>query len=694
MMLRRLFPLLLLLTLPVAAHALEGKWTPQQVLQLDAAWLKKEGLQISPAQLQTLLSATVNVGGCSGGFVSPDGLFITNHHCLFGVLQEHSTPQNDIITNGFLARTRAQELTSKTTRLTFPKRFVDVSDQVLASVPKGATDAERLRAIERKMTGLVATCEQQPNTRCKIAAHDAGVQYVLQETTEVQDVRLVYAPPRSIGEYGGEVDNWMWPRHTGDFAIGRAYVNGQPFHPAQWLPISSKGVEAGDFVMVLGYPGVTYRSLTAGEMGERHQFFTARNDVYGEWIRILEETTKTNQQGAIAVASTLKSMHNRRKNAEGQLAGFKRGSILDQQTTRDAQVLQWAGSKSEHREAVEAHRTLTAMAKEQQQTLAHDFLLQQIHYTATSLGPLGPRSLIVATNVARAAIERQKPDADRLPAFMQRSVGRVREQLEREQKNYYDVADKAMLASFVRRALQLPESNRIEAIDRLFEGKNVEQTIDALYANSKVLDLTERMKMLDETPEQLRARRDPLLDLGFALDAELRLMGERTERWDAMISRLRPRWRRAVVAHAGKPVAPDANSTLRVSFAHVQGYSPRDGVAYVPKTTLRGIAEKNTGEEPFDAPQAIVDAARANPDLTVNFLSDADTTGGNSGSPTLNGRGEVVGLNFDRVWENVANDFGYTPEVNRNINVDIRYLLWLLKDVQHADELLKELNVR
>ncbi|HEX7155491.1 MAG TPA: S46 family peptidase [Thermoanaerobaculia bacterium] len=691
MTLRRLLPLLILLALPVAAYALEGKWTPQQVLELDAAWLKKEGLEITPAQLQTLLSATVNVGGCSGGFVSPDGLFVTNHHCLFGVLQEHSTPQNDIIEKGFLARTRDAELPSKTTRLTFPKRFVDVGAQVLAAVPKNATDTERLRAIERKMNDLVAECEKQPNTRCKVAAHDGGVQYILQEATELADVRLVYAPPRSVGEYGGEVDNWMWPRHTGDFAIGRAYVNGQPFRPAQWLPISSKGVKPGDFVMVLGYPGITYRSLTADEMTERHQFFTARNDVYSEWIRILEETSKGNAEGGIAVANTLKTLHNRRKNAEGQLAGFKRGSILDQQKQRDEAVLAWAQSREEHRPSVAARAALTAMAREQQQTFDHDFLLQQIQYTPASLGPLGPRALVLAANVTRAATERQKPDAERDATFMERNIARVRQQLEREQKNYFAAADKAMFASFVRRALQLPRSSRLETIDRAFEGKNVEQTIDTLYAGSKVLDLNERMKMFDETPQQLRARRDPLLELGFALDSELRQMKQRVEQWDATISRLRPVWRRAVIAHAGKPVAPDANSTLRVSFAHVMGYAPRDGVMYTPQTFLRGIVEKNTGAEPFNAPAAVL---RGRPDLPINFLSDADTTGGNSGSPTLNGRGELVGLNFDRVWENVANDFGYNPDVNRNVNVDIRYMLWLLDEVQNADELLKELRVK
>ena len=199
--------------------------------------------------------------------------------------------------------------------------------------------------------------------------------------------------------------------------------------------------------------------------------------------------------------------------------------------------------------------------------------------------------------------------------------------------------------------------------------------------------------MLSETPEQLHARRDPLIELGFDLDKEIRDLTERRDRWEGTISRLRPVWRRAVIAHAGKPVAPDANGTLRFTYAHIRGYEPRDGVVYTPQTTVAGIVEKHTGEEPFDAPKPLLEAAKKRSDVVVDFLSDADTTGGNSGSPTVNGRGELVGVNFDRVWENVANDFGYNPDVARNVNVDIRYLLWLLSDVYDGNALLKEMGV-
>ncbi|HET8772565.1 MAG TPA: S46 family peptidase [Thermoanaerobaculia bacterium] len=671
-----LLPLLFATTLLGA----EGKWTPQQVLELDPQWLKEQGLQLPPERLWDakrgtgLLAATINTGGCSGGWISGEGLFVTNHHCLFGVLQEHATPENDIITNGFLARSRDAELRSRTVRITIPRRFTDVTFDIVTSIPRGANDAQRYKAIEQKSNEIVAACEKQPGSRCLVAAHDGGVQYVLQETTELSDVRLVYAPPRAVGEFGGEIDNWMWPRHTGDFAIGRAYVDGKPFRPEFFFPLAAKGVAPGDFVMILGYPGTTYRALTAAEMEERHAWFAARANVYRDWIRILEEATKGKSDGEIAVAATVKTLANRQKNGEGQLAGFKRGRILEKQRAADEAVLAW--SREQKRPfTVAAWEGLGAMAAEQKKTADRDFLLDHIRMTPASVSPAGPKALVFAVAIAKSATERQKPDAGRDPVFMERSLGRVRAQLERDQKAFYAPADKALLADFVRRAgMQLG-------------------SIDDLYAGTKLFDLAERMKMFDETPAQLHARKDPLVELGFALISEIDTLVERKNRWEGTISRLRPEWRRAVIAHAGKPIAPDANNTLRVSFAHVQGYAPRDGAFYTPFTTLRGVVDKHTDAEPFDVPDAVLAAAPDDLDLPVNFLADGDTTGGNSGSPVVNGRGELVGVNFDRVWENVANDFGFNPDVARNVSADVRYLLWMLRDVAKATELLKELGL-
>lgn len=673
----------------------EGKWTPQQVLQLGAAWLKKQGLELPASRLWDpqrgtgLLAGAVSLGGCSAGFVSATGLILTNHHCLFGIIQEHSRPDRDLITNGFIARTRDEELPGKTTRITVPRKFTDVTKLIEAAVPAGAGDLARSNAVEAKQKALVAACERTPGARCNVAAFDGGLQYVLVESFELTDIRLVYAPPRAIGEFGGEPDNFRWPRHTGDFAMARAYKDGQPYQPEFYFPISRAGVKPGDFVMVLGYPGRTMRSLTADEMADQRDYlFKLRNEVYGEWIRVLEEVSKGNAEGSIAVAATLKSLNNSHTNAQGQLAGLARGHIIEKQKAADEAVLTWAAHRREFAKAVESKKELDRLAAERRRTATRDFLFQAIQS--------GPLALRQATTLVRLAAERAKPDADREPNFMNRDLPRLRASLERDQTSFYRPADEAMLAVYAERALKLPAQERVAAINETFRPENLKQTVSSLYGSTKVTDLQQRLKMFDETTEQLRARKDPLLHLAFALEPELRAWQTSIRTHEGAVARLRPEWRKVVIAHAGKPVAPDANSTLRVSFAHVQGYVPRDGVLYTPLSTLAGMLEKHTGEEPFAVPKIILDAAKhVKPEqIPLDFLSNADTTGGNSGSPTVNGRGELVGLNFDRVWENVANDFGYNPEIARNVNVDVRFFLWLLEDVQHADGILHELGIK
>jgi len=704
----------------VAAPALagEGKWTPQQVLELDPAWLKAQGLKVPPKRLWDpkrgtgLLAGTVNVGGCSGAFVSETGLLITNHHCVFSIAQEHSSPERDLITQGFLAKSREEELPGKGSRIQVPRGFTDVTKQMLAAVPEGADDLRRQKALERKEKELVAECEKRPATRCQVANFDGGLQYVLLDSVELSDVRLVYAPPRAVGEYGGEEDNWMWPRHSGDFAIVRTYVakdgssapyseQNVPYKAEFFFPLATEGVKPDDFVMVLGYPGSTWRALLAEEMAERQARHHPRvMDVYGELIHILEEEGEKDPAGKIAVASHLKGLHNRYKNSGGQLAGLKRGRIVEKQHEAEESVVAWAGKRKQYQDALRAREELLRKQGERAKTFEREFLLDSMR--------AGARAPYLVVSLARLAEERAKPDLEREPAFMDRELPRLRERLEREQKNFFLPADKRMLHALVRRAQALEEGARIAAIDkhfgRTYSEKEVAKKIDALYAGTKVMVLEERLKMFDETTAQLRARKDPLLDFGMELAAEVSALDAlRDERQGASL-RLRPEWRRAVLAHAGKPVAPDANGTLRVSFAKVKGYSPRDGVFYTPRTTLSGVLEKHTGKEPFDVPEKVAAAAAAKRygrwvdarlgDVPVNFLSDADTTGGNSGSPTVNGKGQLVGVNFDRVWENVANDFGYNPDVARNVNVDVRYVLWLLDQVEDADALLRELGVR
>ncbi len=711
------FSTMLLALLAISpVHALDGKWTPAQVLEIDAARLKQQGLKLPPAALWDakrgtgLLTGTVNIGGCSGAFVSATGLIVTNHHCLFGAVQEHSTPQRDLITDGFLARTQAEELPASTLRVEVPKRFTDVTAQVLASVPAGSDAQARLRAIDATRKALVEACQKQADIKCKVAVFDDGVTYTLIESIELRDVRLVYAPPRAIGEYGGEIDNWSWPRHTGDFAIARAYASAEgrpadradanrPYRSEFHFPISNEGVNEGDFVMVLGYPGITYRALIAEEMRERRErFFVRREDVFGEWIEVLERASKQDAQAKIALAANLKGIHNRYKNAQGQIAGLDRGKIVDRQRNDDAATLAWAAKHPAHGAAVAAHAGLRDVLAEREASWERDFLLNLMPLGAESpaggIPPL-PKSLFYAATLAYSAEERAKPDAERANGFSEADRSKIRERLRREQSQYFAPADQHILAALVRRALALPSSHRIAAVDARFGGMNAAQidaAIGAMYAGTTVLDADARDAMFDDSVDILSARNDTLLAFGRDWARDVRALRERERDWTARAALHRPIWRRAVAAHAGKPIAPDANGTLRISFAHVQGYAPRDGLRYTPFTTLGGVLEKHTGQPPFDAPDAVRAAAEKQMALPVNFLADGDTSGGNSGSPVIDSRGAMVGINFDRVWENVAGDFGFNPNVSRNISVDIRYLLWMLREVSRADALLQELG--
>jgi hypothetical protein len=672
--------LLFLLVFASAAFADEGMWMPQQMPQI-AAELQKAGVTIDPQRLADLtgdpMGAVVSLGGCTASFVSPDGLVVTNHHCAFGSIQHNATPERDLITNGFLARTRAEELPAAPgTKVWVTTNIEDVTARMNAGMTAKTTDVERAKQIDRKNKELVAECEKPGGVRCRVSSFFEGTQYLRTTQMELGDVRLVYAPARMIGEFGGEIDNFEWPRHTGDFAFYRVYVDGKPYHPKHWLKVARQGVNEGDAVLVAGYPGRTFRYKTADEVRHYKEFVYPNNiRYYTDAIHLLEEAGKGNRDVQIRNASRIKSMANSLKNYTSVNEGFLRDRIVESRLERESKMRTASAGLLE-----EIARLNAEQFRDSGRDLVLDFITGR-----------GSPMLQQAVTFVRLATERPKKDLDRVARYQERGWADLKSASDRAQRTIEPGSDRAVVAYFLKEAKDIKP---LQGLD-----------LDALYANTKIASQEERTKMLGESVAQLKARKDSMIDLAFALLPLLEQREHDELAYTGAMARLRPRYFELLRQVSGGAVLyPDANSTLRITVGRVEGYTPRDATYYQPQTTLRGVVEKETGKDPFENPKTLLaaaaDPAKTRPyvdpeihDVPVNFLSTCDTTGGNSGSPTLNAKGELVGLLFDGNYESIDADFLFTQSITRSIHVDAQYMLWVMDAVDGADELLRELGI-
>ena len=656
----------------------EGMWMPQQMPQL-AAELEKAGIDAD--RLANLtgdpLGAVVSLGGCTASFVSAEGLVVTNHHCAFGSIQHNSTPERDLITGGFLARTRAEELPAAPgTKVFVTTNIEDVTARVTAGITPKTADVDRAKRIDRREKELVAECEKPGGVRCRVSSFFEGSQYLRLTQAEIKDVRLVYAPARMIGEFGGEIDNFEWPRHTGDFSFYRAYVDGKPYRPKHWLKVAPQGVSEGDAVIVAGYPGRTFRYKTADEVRHHKEFvYPTGIRYFTDVMRLLEEAGRGSRDIQIRNASRIKGLANSLKNYTSVSEGFTKDRIVESRVEREAKMRATAGD------------TLDAIAK----LNAEHFRTRERDAILDWLVGRGSPMLQQAFTFVRLATERPKKDIDRVAKYQEREWANLESASDRAQRMIEPASDRAVVAYFLGEAAK----HDVQPLAGL--------SLDELYANTKIANQDERKKMLTESVAQLKARKDSMLDLAFAL---LPLFEER-ERADlaytGAMTRLRPAYFDALRKGTGGTLYPDANSTLRITIGRVEGYSPKDATVYTPQTTLRGVVEKETGEDPFQNPKALL-AAASNPaktkpyfdpelgDVPVNFLSTCDTTGGNSGSPTLNAKGELIGLLFDGNYESIDADFLFNPALTRSIHVDAQYMLWVMDAVDGAHELMRELG--
>jgi hypothetical protein len=693
-----------------AAHADEGQWQPHQLPQLKAE-LKRVGITIPAEKLSDLskhpMSAIVSTGGCSASFVSPEGLVVTNHHCAYSAIQRNSTAEKNYIVNGFLAKTRAEELPGgPTLQIYVTDKVENVTDRVLKGLPSSMTGRAFNEAVAGRIKQLVAECETDISYRCSVPAFHRGLEYYRIRQMRVRDVRLVYAPADMIGNYGGDIDNFEWPRHTGDFAFLRAYVgkDGRPADPSpdnvpykskDFLVVSAEGLKQGDPILLAGYPGRTSRYKLPSEIRfARDVNFPARAAEITADLGVIAQATNGNEANAVRYADVVKSANNVLKKTQGLMDGFARKDIAAIKDVQDAEFRAWLAKNQS--------AAPTAMLSDLDKLIAADMALtnEELGYSIATTSAL----LKSAQTLYRLSLERQKPDAERETGYQERDISFIKARLQRLEQSFVGSVDEARFVAALQRYAKLPPAMRAKGIEPMLPAV---ASVPALYQQTKLGDTATRLAWMDKSPAAFEQSTDPFIQLAVKMYGEALALENRRKDIDGNLDRTIPQYMGAVIAwkkSQGKPVYPDANSTLRVTFGTVGPYSPRDGISTGPFTTVEGILEKHTGKDPFDAPAKLREAIQAkrygafkDPVLgtvPVDFLSSADTTGGNSGSAVMNKNGELVGLNFDSTYESVTKDWYFDSAITRAIHVDIRYMLWVMKEVDRADNVLAEMKIK
>jgi hypothetical protein len=703
--------LALLATLPTA-QADEGMWLPEQ-LPKKAAELKDMGLEIDAAQLADPmgqpLGSIVTLGFCSAAFVSPDGLIATNHHCVAGYLGYLSDAENDRNKDGYLAATQADEAwVGPGSEVQVVQKISDVTDRVNAGVKRRTKDLQREAIVSKNTKAIVADCEaDRPDVQCRVASYYGGAEYRLIEKRRLKDVRLVYAPPDSVGAYGGEIDNWMWPRHSGDFALLRAYVapdgstaenaeDNVPYQPPHHLEVNPEGANPGDFVMVAGYPGRTYRFKRVRSMQfSRDVAYPFSIGLSEEMRAILVDHSERSDEAKARLTPHIGYIDNGLKYRQGMLDGFSGSDVVTRKEAAEEALMKWvAADKKRSNRYGPVFAEMDAMADESERTYKSE---------SVSRWMLGIDLLSAAYAGWRWACEQEKPDLERDRGYQDRDREKRIRRMERMDKTMWIESDRDVMKLLLEKLSALPADERPQPVlDWVAAQGGIDEALEVLHKDPALAKTENRVALLDMDRATLAKSSDPWVQLAIALDSYNAPLRERDRTRKGANLRLQPLYIEALRASTEGELYPDANSTLRITVGHVKGYSPQDGLVALPQTTLAGMVAKN-GDAPFDTPQRFLDAAAKAGDskwkdadlgdVPVDFLTTLDTTGGNSGSATLDARGRFIGLIFDGNYEAMSADWVFNDEMTRSIHVDVRYLLWTLDEVEGATRLLEEMGV-
>ena len=692
------------------AQADEGMWMPGHLNKQTRRAMKELGLQLSADRLYSpkrpsLKDAVVSFGGfCSGVVVSADGLVFTNHHCGFGSVQQHSSVEHDYLKNGFVARSLGEELPNPELYVRFLLRQEDVTKRVLSAVSQAMSETERTVAVDSVMLCIGEEVSRKDSTLTGIVdAYYGGNEFWLSIYQDYNDVRLVFAPPSSVGKFGWDTDNWVWPRHTGDFCVFRIYAgkdnrpadyspDNVPYHPPYVAPISLNGYREGSFCMTMGYPGSTERYLSSFGIEEKMNTVNqARIDVRGIKQAIWKREMDRSDTIRIKYAAKYDESSNYWKNSIGVNRAIQKLRVLDKKRMLEKELRDWIRQTPHEKEKLlHLLSDLELNYKARRETIR-----AMAYFAETFLN--GPELMQLALSILNFDFEGEEKN---VTANMRAIV----EKYARLDLNIDKEVFTALLKEYRSRvdSIYLPEVYRTISAEY---GGNEQAYVDTLYARSQ-LTTPRGLKRFVECDTTYMLFQDPAVVLSMDLIAKVFEMNMQTQQPSAEIERSERLFNAAVRRmYASRNFYPDANATMRLSLGTVRGYTPSDGVEYAHYTTVKGIQQKvreHAGDPDFAVQPEILSLlssahfgryADEKGEMKVCFISDNDITGGNSGSPMFNARGQLLGLAFDGNWEAMSSDLIYEPKTQRTIGVDVRYILFMIEKQGEAEHLIKELKI-
>lgn len=699
------------------AKADEGMWLPM-LIGKNYEQMKKQGFKLTAEDLYSVNKASikdaiVSFGGfCTGEIVSKNGLIFTNHHCGYDAAASNSTPQDNILDNGFYAKSYQEEKPIEGLFVRFLVRMEDVTPKVMAALA-GVQEKDKAAKIAELSKQLSAEVTQGTAFEADVRDVYKANQFLLFVYERFSDVRLVGIPPQSIGKFGGDTDNWEWPRHTGDFSVFRVYADAnnkaaaysasnKPYTPKKSLPVSIKGVKNGDFSMVYGFPGRTDRYLTSYGV----QLATDKTNPTTVKLRDIrlkawKEEMDKSVDTRLKMSSQYANIANYWKYYIGQTEQLKRLKIYESKQTEEAAFTAWAASNPE---------AATLMA--QYKTAYAAYEPYAVHYTYINEGLLASpwaRNASQYGGVINAMTSR-KDDA----AYIKQLNGNLNNLVNTYEKTYLENADKKIFAQILTSFYNdVPKSQHPKFITLIAENywkgspqATFENYADYLWKNSNLIDPV-KLRAFFSNPTKEALEKDPGYQYAMNLVPQEYIkanFGTIQSDFLATKNKLDNLYLKALLEkNKGALIYPDANSTMRISYGQVQNYSPKDGITYDVKTTIDGmIAKYQPGDDEFDLPQSLLDAYSKrdfreygeNGTLPVGFISNNDITGGNSGSPVLNGNGELIGLAFDGNWEAMSGDIAFDKQYKRTISVDARFVLWCIDVLGGAKNIIAELDIR